>query len=254
MSVAEQRTPGFFGTVGDFLHRKGRRAWPLTVTGVEQITPRLVRVLFEGDDLDELVWRRGQDVVLEIPLDDGSLARRHYTIRDHKGRALAIDFVQHGDSPAGRWVRAAKPGVRIDAVGPRGRTVVNGSADWHLFLGDETSVPAISAMLEGLPRGTRTFAFIEIGREDDKLAIATDADATLEWLSRGGLPAGPNPVLLERLERFSLPGGRGHAYITGETSTVRALRHHLLARGMGKDQIAAEGYWRPGRIGGHDHV
>jgi hypothetical protein len=23
---------------------------------------------------------------------------------------------------------------------------------------------------------------------------------------------------------------------------------------MEKSQIAAEGYWRPGRIGGHDHV
>ena len=52
----------------------------------------------------------------------------------------------------------------------------------------------------------------------------------------------------------SLPKGRGHAIIIGETSNVRAQRQHLLAQGLGKDQIYAEGYWRPGRIGGHDHI
>jgi hypothetical protein len=35
---------------------------------------------------------------------------------------------------------------------------------------------------------------------------------------------------------------------------VRAQRQGLLARGLTKDRIAAEGYWRPGRVGGHDHV
>ena len=40
----------------------------------------------------------------------------------------------------------------------------------------------------------------------------------------------------------------------GETSTIRRQRHDLIARGMGKEQIFGEGYWRPGRVGGHDHL
>ena len=35
---------------------------------------------------------------------------------------------------------------------------------------------------------------------------------------------------------------------------MRAQRQGLIARGLPKTQIAAEGYWRPGRVGGHDHV
>ncbi len=259
MSLAEPKAQGILGAVQGFLHRRGRRVWLLTVTGVEALTPRLTRVRFEADDLDELVWRRGQDLVLEIPQGHGEIARRHYTIRDHrigrdgKAATLAIDFVLHGDSPAGRWVRSVKPGDRIEATGPRGRTVLAEGADWHLLLGDETSVPAIAAMLEGLPMGAKAFAFIETGRDDDKLELASEADVAIEWVLRRGLPA-PSRVLLDRLEKFPLPAGRGHAYITGETSTVRALRHHLLANGFAKDRIAAEGYWRPGRVGGHDHV
>jgi NADPH-dependent ferric siderophore reductase len=32
------------------------------------------------------------------------------------------------------------------------------------------------------------------------------------------------------------------------------MRRELIARGFPKQQISAEGYWRPGRVGGHDHV
>ncbi len=56
------------------------------------------------------------------------------------------------------------------------------------------------------------------------------------------------------VQDFSLPPGKGHAYIIGETSNVRRQRHALIARGLPRNQISSEGYWRPGRIGGHDHV
>jgi NADPH-dependent ferric siderophore reductase len=60
--------------------------------------------------------------------------------------------------------------------------------------------------------------------------------------------------LIEALEAFQPPPGVGQACVIGETSTVRAQRQGLIARGLPKSQIAAEGYWRPGRVGGHDHV
>ena len=59
---------------------------------------------------------------------------------------------------------------------------------------------------------------------------------------------------MQALTTFQLPPGVGQACINGETSTVRAQRQGLIARGFAKDQIAAEGYWLPGRLGGHDHI
>lgn len=254
MSVAEQKSSGFFAGVESFLTRRRRRVWSLSVVETIVLTPRLTRVRFKGADLDELVWKRGQDLVLELP-SEGGIARRHYTIRDHHAdaRALDIDFVLHGVSPAGEWARAAKPGDRIDAAGPRGRTTIHAEADWHLFTGDETCVPGILAMLEGLAPGVRAFAFIEVESEADQLAFTPPASAQLNWVVRGA-PRGADTPLLPALEAFRFPEGRGHAYTIGETAMVRALRHHLIARGFAKDQISAEGYWRPGRVGGHDHV
>jgi NADPH-dependent ferric siderophore reductase len=61
-------------------------------------------------------------------------------------------------------------------------------------------------------------------------------------------------ALIARLAAYPFPAGHGHAYVLGETSTIRRQRHDLLACGLSKDQIFGEGYWRPGRLGGHDHL
>lgn len=253
MTVAETRAPTALQRVVRFLTRKGRRVWSLRVTGKKQLTPGMLRVEFVGDDLDELVWKRGQDLVLELPQQDGTIARRHYTIRKHDGHSIAIDFVLHGASPAGDWARAARPGDRIEAAGPRGHTYVR-DADWHLFVGDESCIPAIFAMIESLDRGGRAFAFIEIANDAERQTLDSAAAVNITWLSRNGAPPGPSSILYDAVESFAFPQGLGHASIIGETHNVRAIRRRLIERGLGKDQCSAEGYWREGRVGGHDHA
>ena len=250
------QSTGLLESVGNFIARKGRRVWPLTVLDKARIAPRMTRVRFIGPDLDELVWKRGQDVVLEIPNREGGFARRHYTIRHHDAekRMLVIDFALHGEGASGPWLDDLKCGDEVNAVGPRGHTLVNADADWHLFTGDETCIPGIFAMIESLPADARAYAFIEIGSDADRLPLEAEADARLTWLSRGGRDAAPSRIVFDAVEKFDFPQGRGHAYVIGETSNVRALRHRLLKRGFARDQICAEGYWRPGRVGGHDHV
>ena len=251
MTLAEPQSPSAMAQLALYLSRKGRPVWPLTVRDTRRITPRMTRVSFNCPTLGDLAWKRGQDLVLELPLAGGEIARRHYTIRAIEGATLAIDFVRHGASPAGRWLDAAKPGDPLNEVGPRGHTYIH-DADWHLFTGDETAIPAIFAMLEGLPDAARAFAFIEIA--DDAEKQEPPAGGTVVWLSRNGASAAPSRRIADAVEAFEFPKGRGHAYVLGETSGVRAVRQRLIARGLGKDQTCAEGYWRPGRVGGHDHA
>ena len=225
------------------------RVWRLTLKEAVQITPHLKRLAFTAPDLAELDWRPGQDLVLNLP----DAPRRHYTIRAISDGRLFIDFVLHGHGAAAAWAEAALPGDRIEALGPRGRTQLREGADWRLFVGDETAIPGISAMIEALPAGARATALLEVESEQERPPLSTPANVAVEWIVRGA-PARPNALLLRALERFQALPGVGHAYLLGETSGVRSQRHHLLERGWPKEQITAEGYWRPGRIGGHDHV
>jgi NADPH-dependent ferric siderophore reductase len=196
-------------------------------------------------------------MVLMLP-DGAGLGRRHYSVRkfDRDARRLDIDVVVHGDSsPGTRWALAAKPGDGVLAFGPRGRNMIQPGADWRLFVGDETGLPPIFAMLEALPAGAKARAIIEVASDDERQVFSGPADVAIDWVSRGGAAAqASSPALIEQVAAYALPAGRGHVYLLGETSTIRRLRHDLLARGIGKDQIFGEGYWRPGRLGGHDHL
>lgn len=235
--------------------RPPRPSWQLTAVGARDVTPRMREVSLIGDDLAAFSHRPGQDLALSLPTETGAV-RRHYTVRrfDKTELRLDIQFVLHGDAPAARWAREVRHGDQIAAEGPRGRTVVSGEADWRLFTGDETALPGIAAMIEQLPRGERAFAIVEVAGPEDEQPIETAADLEVIWLHRGGAPIAPSRRLIEALADFELPPGVGQACVIGETATVRAQRQSLLAHGMEKRQIAAEGYWRPGRVGGHDHI
>jgi len=153
-----------------------------------------------------------------------------------------------------RWATSARPGEAIVARGPRGRTRLAEGAQRRLFVGDETAAPAIFAMAEAMGSDERGLALIEVDGPGETQPPASEADFEVRWVFRDGASPGPSPRLLERLIEIDPQPADAHAYLLGETSNVRALRHWLLGRGFAKDQITAEGYWRPGRIGGHDHV
>jgi NADPH-dependent ferric siderophore reductase len=229
--------------------RPALKQWRLIVRDAEQVTPRVRRLRFTAPDLHDMTWVPGQDLVLNFP----EAPRRHYTIRALCDDVLTMDFVLHGHGVAAQWAKGARPGDRLDAAGPRGRTRLSGAANWHLFVGDETCIPAIFAMIETLPNGARAWAFLEVESDAEKQSVTTAGELRVEWIVRNA-PARPNTLLLNRLKSFQPPAGAGHAYVVGETSGVRAQRHWLLANGWSKERITSEGYWRPGRAGGHDHA
>jgi NADPH-dependent ferric siderophore reductase len=232
------------------------RMWSLTVVGAQDIAPRMRRVQLTGAELAEFDPRPGQEIILLLPQPADEPIRRHYTIRrfDPRQKLLDVDFVMHGDSPAVRWAASAKQGDPLAVMGPRGRITIVPDAEWHLFSGDDTALPAIFAMVQALPATAKAFVFLEVGDEGDCQKLVADADLTLEWLYRRGTRSDASTLLIERVAAFPLPPGKGHAYLLGETRKVRAERQELIARGVDRDRISAEGYWRPGRVGGHDHI
>ena len=238
------------------LERRRGKPWTLRVASARDVTPNMRRIQLTASDLSEFRPRAAQEIVLQLPQADGEPARRHYTIRafDPAAQLIDVDVVLHGDaSPGVRWAREAKIGDVVEIRGPRGRMAVATDASWHLFTGDETALPAIYALVESLPASTEAFVFIEIGAESDKQPLETAATLHLTYLKRPGHP-GPGRLMIDTVEKFTLPAGNGFAYILGETSNVRAQRQFLIERGLPRDRIYSEGYWRPGRIGGHDHV
>jgi NADPH-dependent ferric siderophore reductase len=156
-----------------------------------------------------------------------------YTIRqlDAAARLLTLDIVRHGDGPGERWVRSARPGDKIEGIGPRGKITTSAAADWHLFIGDESALPGTFAMTEALPPDRPATLVLEIPEESDEQDLAAVASTRISWLHRLGAPAGDPSALAAEAAEIELPPGRGHAYLFGEATVVSRLREVLAGRG-----------------------
>lgn len=221
------------------------------VVETTQLTPHMQRLVLTAAELDGFSYRPGQDVMLLVASEGRRPIRRRYTIRyfDPAAQRLTMDVVLHGDGPGERWLRAARPGDRIEGIGPRGKVFPSPEADWHLFMGDEAALSAILAMTESLPGDAEATLVLEVPEVADEQEFDAAARTRVSWLHRLGQPAGDpatSPLLAEAAE-VEIPPGRGHAYLLGEASVVLALRERLAARGLPEDQMSPKAYWGRGR-------
>lgn len=222
------------------------------------LTPVMQRVVLTAPELAGFSYRPGQDIMLMVAVagegDGRRPVRRRYTIRDLDAgrRLLTLGIIRHGDGPGERWVRAARPGDVIEGIGPRGKIFPVQDADWHLFIGDESALPAFFAMAGSLPAGTPARVVLEVPGPQDEQRLAAAAGVTVSWLHRGSSPAGEPSALAAAAAEVPLPAGTGHAYLAGEARVVLALREVLTGRGLAAGQLSPKAYWGRGR-GNADH-
>ncbi|MFE4574692.1 siderophore-interacting protein [Streptomyces chartreusis] len=199
----------------------------------------------------------------ELP-DDVRAVMRSYTLRALRRNPdeIDIDFVLHGiepgastpAGPASRWASRAAAGDRVLLLGPavadnraiRFRPPQN--TDLVVIWGDDTAVPAVSAILETLPAGTRARVWLEVHDAGDIQDLTTEADAEITWLVQEGACAEGSPMALDVIRDAGLPAAvHPYVWIAGESGSVKALRRHFVGeRGVDRRRVTFVGYWRQG--------
>lgn len=251
---------------------KPRPQTSLTVLRTEKLSEHMVRVISGGPGFADFQPNSSTDQYVKIhflqpgieypePVDvfalRESMPREHwpvtrtYTIRwvNPEQGELAIDFVVHGaEGLAGPWAAAAQPGDRLIVSGPGGGYAPDPAADWHLFAGDESALPAIAAAIESLSASARGLAFIEVGNEADVQTVRAPAGVELNWIFRDGEAAGTSGKLVQAVAAAAWPDGTVQAFVHGEREHVKALRDVLFKqRGLDRNQVSISGYWAYGR-------
>ena len=234
--------------------RRERVSTLVHVVRTEQLTPHMVRVVLGGPALDGFAPTEFTDryIKLQFPPEvEGQRERlRTYTIRSFDAAAaeMSVDFVIHGDEGlAGPWAAAAQPGDPMRFVGPGGAYAPSDTADWHLFIGDESALPAIAAALEALPAGARAKVFCEVGGPDDEQPLASAAEPCgselVTWVHR----TGEGSPLVDLVTGWTFPDGTPEVFLHGDAGFVKDLRRHLRGdRGVPPAALSASGYWRRG--------
>ncbi|MCX5056889.1 siderophore-interacting protein [Streptomyces sp. NBC_00452] len=261
------------------------RFFSLRVVRTRRLGPSLVRVTFGGDDLhafhsdgcDQSLslflphpGQREPAVPCELgeswwqgwrELPDGVRAvMRSYTLRALRREPdepdeIDIDFVLHTPAgPASAWAARAAAGDRVVLLGP---AIADNRAirfrppedtDLTLIWGDETALPAVSAILESLPAGARARVWLEVPDSGDIQDLPTGADAEITWLVRDASGAEGSPMALGALRGAQLPPAEHpYVWIAGESGCVKALRRHFVGeRGIDRRRVTFVGYWRRG--------
>ncbi|MEU1266979.1 siderophore-interacting protein [Streptomyces sp. NPDC005799] len=258
------------------------RFFPLQVVRTRRLGPSLVRVTFAGDDL-RYFRSEGRDQSLSLFLpqpgqsepavpyelgdswwqawrelpDDVRAVMRSYTLRSLRRDPdeIDVDFVLHTPAgPASAWAARAAAGDRVVLLGP---AVADNRAirfrppedtDLTLIWGDETALPAVSAILESLPAGARARVWLEVREAGNIQDLATEADAEITWLVQDTDGVEGSPMALDALRAARLPAAeRPYVWIAGESGCVKQLRRHFVGeRGIDRRRVTFVGYWRQG--------
>ncbi len=240
-----------------------------TVVRTERLSPTLTRVVLGGSGLQPFQHRGFTDsyvklsfltpgvdypepfdlerVRAELPQEHWPVVRT-YTVRywDAQAAQLAIDFVVHGDAGvAGPWAAAAQPGDEILLAGPGGAYAPATDAAFHLYIGDESALPAIAAAVEALPADAVGHVLIEVHDAASEVPVTTPAGVVVEWVHAGGRPVGV--ALVEAAEQLQFPAETVDAFVHGEAGFVKDLRKLLrIERGVPRERLSISGYWRVG--------
>lgn len=213
-----------------------------------------LNVLIQRPDVAEPQWPTvGSDGLIQWPDPATRPDFRKYTVRsvDVAAGTMDLDFVIHADAgPGSNLAQSAKPGDRIGIAGPGGGGLAD--ADWYLFAGDETALPAIARMLEALPDEAKGLAFIEVADEGEIQPLRHPAGLAVNWLLRGVAPAGRANLLLPAVEGAEFPseGERVYVWAGCEFDDFRAIRKHVRnERGLQKHEHLVVSYWRRGLEG-----
>ena len=230
-----------------------------TVVSTERLSPSMLRIWLEGEDLRDFESAAPDDhIKLFFSIDDGETAMRDYTPRrfDAAAGRLAIDFALHEAGPATRWAIDAKPGDTLQIGGPRGSAVLADDFDWYLLIGDETALPAIGRRLEELRADVPVTVVALIDGPADRLPLAERTGLTFAWVERVATPDDDDAArLFQAVSARGLPAGEGYVWIAAEAEVARAVRAHVIdTLGHPPAWTKAAGYWSAGEAGANKQI
>ena len=221
----------------DAAGREIRRRYTITRVDGSELTFALDGVLHDQAQQDQAQQDQAQQDQAQHDRTD----RTRQDARDtsHLGAGDALGAT----GPGAAWFRNSAPGDEIDVVGPRGRIALAPGVASHLFVGDESGLPAFGELLASLPGGARAMAVIEVASAAEEQPLPSPADTDVRWVHRDGRPAGRPELLADALRAVGALAGPAQAYVLGESRAVVALHPVLAELGVGRAETFVKGYW-----------
>ena len=216
----------------------GTQHLDLEVVDTDYVAGHLRSLLVFSPDLFGFEYLPGQDLMVELSDGDRTVHRRYTIRRGHPGAGMVeLEIDLHtGCGVAAQWAAGVEGGSHFRAIGPKGTITIQPEALSHLFVADDSAMPAAFAMLEALPRDTSATAVLVTPRgPTSRPGPNSQAKTRLLWMHEADVP--------DVIAGWPLKPGTA-AYVNGERSLVLRTVDLLLDAGLNRYQLAAKAYWR----------
>jgi NADPH-dependent ferric siderophore reductase len=220
----------------------------LRVATKEHITPGMLRIVFQSDELQGFDSPSPDDhIKVFIPVNgDEQEIKRDFTPRawDLDAGTFTLDFALHESGPAIEWARSAKTGDVLEIGGPRGSTIVPDDFDWYLLVGDASALPSFSRRLETMRHDVPVHLYLLITNASEQQTLSTRADCCIQWFTTRNNSAEDASTLRVALDNFAFPQGDGFVWIAAEKIVSREIYQCLVEeRGHPAEWVKAAAYW-----------
>lgn len=236
----------------------------VTIQAIEQVTPRVRRIVFGGDTLAGFPNPRPG---AHIKLFFGAGAdpkkmksqMRTYTPRafNPDTNELTVEFVLHGSGIASTWAAQAQAGDPLTLAGPGGGMDIPDTLKTMVMLVDESAIPAAGTVLEALPAGCNPVVICEVEDASELRSLSSTIDIDPTWLFRKEQGASPGMALenyLPELLTSVKDSDDVFWWIACEANAMRRMRAQLLnQQSVSKKRLVTRGYWQSGTSNHPDH-
>jgi NADPH-dependent ferric siderophore reductase len=223
----------------------------VTVSKIEKSGDGFARITFAGDSLPGFQSQSFDDHIKFIFQDkQGNTVMRDYTPMSATADdgELTLEFALHGHGAAASWAQQAEEGMSAIIAGPKGSMIIPAQQDWHLLVGDASSLPAIRRRLAELPPNAHVEVILLRDDSHDHWSLPQQANWRIVQL-------GDDVALLAALRGWQVPDGHGFAWCAGEGGLMRQARSVLLEeKQLPREGVKVAAYWRQGEADFHERL
>ena len=231
-----------------------KRIRKVKVTKIFQLSENMKRITFSSIDLNDFPEDQNGGYVKFLfkkkSSDKLDSLARPYTIRDFRRPSLEldVDFSYHSGNQgyATKWAYEARIGDEISISGPGSKQSIDYHAKWFFFVGDMTSLPAISSYLEKLPSKARGYAVIEIKSINDKVLLKKPQHLEIKWIVKSQVDQNPQE-LIDVVKKINWRDSIPYVWVACEFSKMKHLRDFFQKeKRISKNQMYISSYWKLG--------
>lgn len=216
------------------------------ILDIRQIARHTYHLKIQSEDFRQMAYIPGftLNMYLGDPFTEPEVADRKYSFwnYDSENQIADIAICTFSKGKGAAWIQTLQPGDMVYFKPPRGKLLVDTSADKYLLIGDITALSHLYEIYRYLPADKDIFSFIYVKAAAD---IFPDIDGRLPFSYHIINPVSAKAITRQVILHLPEDIDRAMAYILGDPDTSVMLHNYFKKeRAFPAQSLKTKPFWK----------